>query len=231
MYFLTFVILAASCATGAVISPSAWLAAILFYAALSFACVSVAYLAKKPLWLLKRPSGKMHPLSWIVYGPFFLLNTLLFHLRRLLSPEKAAHEILPGLHLGRMLTAREAQLLAIPAVVDLVCEFPEPRVLRESPGYRLLPVLDGTSPTLQQLREGSQYIEESLARGGVYIHCAVGHGRARHDGRRAPAPGGSCQDSRTSRGDDPAETEAHRHFALPGQVAASVAGRMTRRRM
>lgn len=76
-----------------------------------------------------------------------------------------------------MLTAREAQLLAIPAVVDLVCEFPEPRVLRESPGYRLLPVLDGTSPTLQQLREGSQYIEESLARGGVYIHCAVGHGR------------------------------------------------------
>lgn len=45
--------------------------------------------------------------------------------------------------------------------------------------YLWIETTDDTPPTLDQLAEGAQFIEQQIAAGhGVYIHCAAGVGRA-----------------------------------------------------
>ena len=58
---------------------------------------------------------------------------------------------------------------------DLTCEFPEPPQIRTKVFYRCLPTLDARSPTVAVLRQVAR--EVLNAGGGVYIHCANGHGR------------------------------------------------------
>jgi protein-tyrosine phosphatase len=86
----------------------------------------------------------------------------------------------PNLYFGRRLTpgeARQAQALGWQSVLDLAAEFSEVAALRAVPRYRSLPVLDGTAPTGEQLREAVAWIVEAVERGPVYVHCALGHGR------------------------------------------------------
>ena len=62
-------------------------------------------------------------------------------------------------------------------VVDLTCEWSAPRRVRALPGYRCLPVLDGSTPPDDDAFLG--LLEEILATpGGVYVHCEEGRGRA-----------------------------------------------------
>ncbi|MYH66890.1 MAG: dual specificity protein phosphatase family protein [Chloroflexi bacterium] len=45
--------------------------------------------------------------------------------------------------------------------------------------YLQLATIDNTPPSLEDLRRGSDFIREEIRRGGkVYVHCAVGCGRA-----------------------------------------------------
>lgn len=179
MYILTFMTLASMCVVLAIHAEIPWLFFPLSYAAFSFAIVGIIYLANKPMWLMKRSCGSVPPASWIIFGPLFLLNASIFHIRRLLSREEATTEIMPGLYLGRMLTNKEAGCVLTPsAVVDLMAEFSEARLLRENPGYRLFSVLDGTAPSIRQLLDGANHIRESLSQGRVYVHCVLGHGRS-----------------------------------------------------
>jgi protein-tyrosine phosphatase len=60
--------------------------------------------------------------------------------------------------------------------VDLTAEFPEPRGVRTGRTYLCVPILDGAATDEQTLRE---LIDKIVAwPGGVYIHCAMGHGRS-----------------------------------------------------
>jgi hypothetical protein len=180
MYFLTFLILSVLSVITASHIDSTWQRIALFYAGFSFAMVGMAYLAQKPSWLLKRPSGSIRPIGWLLYWPYFLLNGLLFFLQRRLSREYATAQIIPGLFLGRMLTTFEASLVAPQpvAIIDMTAEFNETPRFRAIAGYRLLSVLDGTAPTLEQLQQGVTLIAEWLPKGRVYVHCALGHGRS-----------------------------------------------------
>jgi protein-tyrosine phosphatase len=105
-----------------------------------------------------------------------------FEAGRLLRGNPPWHEIVPGLYLGRRLTRREAAdavlRLHIHAVLDLTSALAEPPAMRSAGAYRLLPVLDNTSPTLAELRDAAAWIARHLAAGSVYVHCAAGHGRA-----------------------------------------------------
>jgi hypothetical protein len=44
--------------------------------------------------------------------------------------------------------------------------------------YKNLPVLDLTTPSQEQLREGVAFIQEQAKQGKVYIHCKIGYSRS-----------------------------------------------------
>jgi protein-tyrosine phosphatase len=157
------------------IGPWSWLS---FYLALSFAIVAAAYGGGGPKLLMKRPSGRRSAVGRVLLGPYLLLNTGLLSLHRLLSREPACVQVAPNLWFGRRLTAREARQHIWIGVLDLAAEFAEVRPLRESPGYRSLPILDATAPTASELNAAVGWITEAVEKGPVYVHCALGHGRS-----------------------------------------------------
>lgn len=127
--------------------------------------------------LFGKRDGRLALRAYPLFAAYLLLNNvLIYHAVRLLRRDPAHHEIVPGLHLGRRLTAAEAVPFA--GVLDLTCEFPECAPYRTSPGYLELPVLDGSAPTEAQLRAGVAHIAERLEEGPVYVHCAMGHRRS-----------------------------------------------------
>ncbi len=106
------------------------------------------------------------PLSHIYVGLVALVEA--FYSR---PPFQELHD---GLTIGRRLLPSEFPS-QITKVFDLTCEFPEPPQIRRKVFYRCLPTLDARSPTVAVLRQVAR--EVLNAGGGVYIHCANGHGR------------------------------------------------------
>lgn len=90
-------------------------------------------------------------------------------------------EIVPGVFLGRQPTLSEAEMLigqGIKRVLDVTAEFSRPAPFRHA-RYLNLPIPDLTAPTPGQLREGVDFIRESLtAHEPVYVHCKVGYSRS-----------------------------------------------------
>lgn len=184
-YSLVFLVLGvASAATAAAAREGDGAAAVAFlYLAFSFLLLSAAYAGLGPRLFLKRADGCLRPWTWLLFGPYLLLNALTFRLYRLGNREPAHGEAAPHLHFGRRLTpaeVRRAQALGWQSVLDLAPEFSEVAGLRAVPRYRSLPILDGTAPTAEQLRAAVDWLAESVARGPVYVHCAGarphGHG-------------------------------------------------------
>lgn len=90
------------------------------------------------------------------------------------------NEILPGLWLGRRLTAKEAGKAVgkrITAVLDLTSEFSEPQAFLAT-RYLNLPVLDLTAPHPEQLMQAAEFIQHERAQGTVYVHCKIGYSRS-----------------------------------------------------
>lgn len=153
-----------------------WVIALLLWTGVSLMVVGAALIKRSPMVFMKQANGRRHWLSVLLLLPYGLLNALTFHVYRL-ARRAPWHEVAPGLFLGRRLTGREAARLQPDAVVDLTCEFSEPRLLRER-RYLALPVLDTAAPTPEQMQQGVDWIESALADGRVYVHCALGHGRS-----------------------------------------------------
>jgi hypothetical protein len=151
-----------------------------FYAAMSCLALSLGYWLKWPGLLLKRADGRLRPANYLVFAPYHLISQGVLRLHRALSRKPAWNEIMPGLYLGQRLLARDrpAWACARCAVLDLTAELAEVRWLRTSARYLCLPLLDRTAPDHDQLEQGLAFILESLATGGVYVHCAFGHSRS-----------------------------------------------------
>jgi predicted protein tyrosine phosphatase len=155
-------------------------AAVVYYPAFSFLLVGLAYGGLGPRVFLKRDRGRIHPAAWLPFAPYFALTILAYWLYLLASKEPPHAEAAPKLLFGRRLTPREARNArgaGWHGVLDLAVEFTEVQDQRALPGYRSFPLLDGTAPTAEQMREVTKWMDESLAQGPLYVHCALGHGR------------------------------------------------------
>jgi len=137
--------------------------------------MSLAYTFQRANWL----AYPGHPVTRLLLFPVRLGLWLNWWLRSRRDPA-AMVEILPGLWLGRRLNAREAMnlpALGIRTVLDLASELAPtplpPDILRER-----MALLDLVSPRAETLQSAARFIGRQRNRGGVYVHCALGYGRA-----------------------------------------------------
>ena len=178
-YAVTFFLLAAGWAALAV-TRGGW-HWVLLWPALSFAVVGWAYATARPGLLGKRADGSIAPAAFVLLLPYFALTWVTWHAVRALSPGGAAHEVAPGVFVGRRPAPRDLPP-GTRLVVDLTGEFAARRGVRAGDGrsYLCVPTLDGSVPPDRAL---SDLIERMSAcgcegGGGVYIHCAQGRGRS-----------------------------------------------------
>jgi hypothetical protein len=183
---MTLVILFAVLATGfagnAFLADSTMMRIVMAALAGSFLGLAIGFGVVGPAIFLKDPAkGTLSLISWLVFLPLHLLNLGLLLLIARLGREKAYDIIFPGVFLGRRLGSSEARELVArgtQAVLDLTSEFPECPSFRRLPHYRCLPLLDTRAPTVEQLEAGVAFIAKHHQQGGVYVHCAMGHGRS-----------------------------------------------------
>ena len=170
-YGTAFAILAALTAVYA-FRNGGWLY-VLLWPALSFALVSIAYFGVGIVVFGKRPDGNLSAGRSLLLAPFLVYLTLVWHLVRCLSREPAFNQLTENVFIGRRLLSHERPS-HFDHIVDLTCEFNEPRELRSS-GYLSFPTLDGhlTLPNVL-LQRVAQIAELD---GNIYVHCAQGHGR------------------------------------------------------
>ncbi|MEK8016027.1 MAG: dual specificity protein phosphatase family protein [Candidatus Parabeggiatoa sp.] len=143
--------------------------------------VVCAFWLEKPSLFLKKTSGSLSLLSYFIFWPYFILNTIALALFRLFSQENALDEIIPNLYLGCQLGIMDYKRFVskgIKNTLDLTCEFGEICFIRTRQNYFSIPLLDTTAPTLYQLNEAVSWITTHLEIGPVFVHCALGHGRS-----------------------------------------------------
>jgi protein-tyrosine phosphatase len=151
---------------------AAWL---LVWSGLSFCAVAAAYAFQKPRVFGKRPEGTLAWGPCLLLLPYLLLTWLIWYCQTRFTREAVCDEIAPGLWLGRRAAASELPP-SVTLIVDLTSEFGEPRALRTGRAYLCLPTLDNAAPEQGAFRDAVQKV--AAWEGGVYVHCALGHGRS-----------------------------------------------------
>lgn len=165
---------------GGVVHWQAWvlggLLNVLHWGGLAFVLVGVSYCVHTTRLFGKTEHGKLKLLNKIALLPYLALIWATWHAVRVLQRESAFDKVTPTLWVGRRLLGSEP-VPPVEVVLDLTCEFDEPRTIREACSkYVALPILDKGVPcnpdeVLELLRE------LSAAGTSVYVHCAQGHGR------------------------------------------------------
>lgn len=125
------------------------------------------------LYLRLTTQGVRTTLLWI----YNVLNrTLIDHPARVLS------QITPQLFVGGQFRRRGWRVLrrwGISAVVNLRAELDDRSLGVDLGRYLYLPTEDDQTPTVEELKQGVEFIAGEIQRGGrVYVHCGSGVGRA-----------------------------------------------------
>ncbi|HDN27921.1 MAG TPA: hypothetical protein ENG03_12675 [Thioploca sp.] len=147
----------------------------------AFLGVGCAFWLEKPGLFLKKTAGSLSPISYLIFWPYLVLNTIALGLFRLFSRENALDEIIPNLYLGCQLWIGDYKRFVskgIKSTLDLTSEFSEVSFIRTGQNYLCIPLLDTRAPTLNQLEEAVLWISARLSEGPVFVHCALGHGRS-----------------------------------------------------
>jgi protein-tyrosine phosphatase len=143
--------------------------------------LAYAFYARRPHIFQKGSDGRLPFFSWVLFWPYFLYNYAQLLAWRFFSREPAFAEVEPGLYWGRRLCWDERRRIAHLeplAVLDLTAEYAEPEFMREQGEYLRLPILDMTPPRHRDFERALQFIRDHCKRQHVYVHCALGHGRA-----------------------------------------------------
>jgi protein-tyrosine phosphatase len=171
---VSFLLLGAGClfvaaaSGGLAVAPWIW-------AGVSFVVVGVAYLAHRPGWLGKRLDGGIDAGRVVALLPFFALTWALWLATRLFSREAPSSEVAPGLWIARRPATGERLPPGVLVIVDLTAELPRARRMARGIAYTCLPTLDAAAP---DARAFDGLVAHLLRAGGVYVHCASGHGRS-----------------------------------------------------
>ena len=114
----------------------------------------------------------MSPLNLLVLLPYVCLAWIVWALLAIFSREAPAHEVAPGIWVGRR--PRKTELPAgVELIIDLTCELWEPRSVRTFCSYVSCPTLDAGMPSFEKVTGAIR-----MAKGPILIHCAQGHGRS-----------------------------------------------------
>jgi protein-tyrosine phosphatase len=148
---------------------------LLLWPGASLVLLGAAYAGLGPRVYGKGPDGRLAWWAVLPMLPFLLFTWAVWHAQRRLSREDCCNEVAPGLWLGRRAFFHELPP-GIALVVDLTAEFPAPRALARGTPYLCLPTLDALAPSPDALRVAVERI--TATSGGVYVHCALGHGRS-----------------------------------------------------
>lgn len=155
-----------------VLQPTAWL---LLWPALSFAILAAAFAGLGARVFGKRATGEMAWWSTALLLPYLLLAWGVWHLWRWRTSEDCCNEVCPGLWVGRK-PLRGDLPEGAGCIVDLTSEFARCRAVIEGRKYYCLPILDRFVPLKKELLDLIERL--SKEKGGIYIHCAMGHGRS-----------------------------------------------------
>lgn len=147
---------------------------LLLWPAANFLLVGGSYLTGSTAIFGKRSNGTMNPLNRLLLLPFIILLEIVWHFVRVFYKESPVNQLDDQLIIGRRLLGREVPG-GIDNIVDLTCEFPEPKAVREGRNYLCRPILDASVPAQKRLRELVDEVEQ--LEGVTFVHCAQGHGR------------------------------------------------------
>ena len=160
-------------------SEHIWTGLLLAWTSLSLGLVAMAYFGAGAAVFQKR-DGQLSLVARLVLLPYLLGAALSQnrYARRL----EAWNEVMPGVLIGRVMSAREVARLQAAhsqlAVLDLTAEFSS-NLRACTAAYRHLAVLDLTVPHAAQLAQGADFIEAQHAAGNtVLVHCALGISRS-----------------------------------------------------
>lgn len=181
-YCILFLFMTGFCVYEILVVPVLWARILLGNAGLAFLGTALGYGFLGPRVFLKNPkTGKVSFLSTLIYWPYQIFSIISLLNYRLTSGEPYCDQILPGLILGGRLWPHhrsQMEALEVKGVIDLTSEFSEVAFLRNLPGYKGILLLDGTAPTLEELKDGVEWMERQMESGSVYVHCAMGHSRS-----------------------------------------------------
>ena len=179
-YAVVFILFGLTCAFYAATSQVLAVRFIAASFAIAFSGVGLAFAFIGHRAFLKKSNGQLSLLSYVLYWPYHLLNWLSLLGFRRGGKENAYDKIDENVYLGCRLSQSDKQdieKLGIKSVLDLTCEFSEIPALRQL-SYRCIPVLDTRAPSSESLKAGAEWIKAESAKGPVYVHCALGHGRS-----------------------------------------------------
>jgi len=120
----------------------------------------------------KRVDGTLPLWSWVLFFPLLLYTLGVWHLIRIFNREASRNIVTERLVVGRRLLSSEIDE-KFDNYVDLTAEFVEPQAISHTPAYRSFPILDGSTPSPETLKQAVA----GLRAGRTFIHCAQGHGR------------------------------------------------------
>ncbi len=156
----------------AFIHPNSWFLPI--WPSIGFGLAGFAYLTNKSQIFGKNDNGKLKFISVFLLLPYLLCLWIVWHLLRLIKSEDPFNQIDENIFIGRRLSKSELPD-HIGTVIDLTCEFFEPRQIVANCEYLNFQILDASAPDPEKLAEFVTSL--SMIDHNIYIHCAEGHGR------------------------------------------------------
>lgn len=174
-YAFVFQLVAWGLAYLAIQSP--W-CSILFWPALAFLVVSIAYFTKDVRWFGKRTNGSRAWLASIVLLPYLAFARIVWEIQVALDRTPPWHAVNERVILARRLKENELPPDAV-GILDLTSELLDPLRIRRNAGYYAEPVLDAGTLELTKILAWAEHVAQ-LKQGKFVVHCANGSGRTGH---------------------------------------------------
>ncbi len=149
-------------------------ALLLLWPTYSLIVIGTGYLWRGPVVFGKRPDGTLSLVKIVQLYPYFAANWLIWHLRQWFRTENLHQNLCDDVLIGQRLP-RDSLPSEVKTVIDLTCEFAEPRHIRTTSRYVNFPILDGVGPSFLALDIFLDGLQQEKY--PIYIHCASGRGR------------------------------------------------------